>query len=52
MVLTECGRMGLQLPVTALVDGYYAEVQGMGGGRWDTSSLFSRMQEINRRDAD
>ena len=44
IVLTEAASKGLELPVTALVDGYYAEVQAMGGARWDTSSLFARMQ--------
>jgi 3-hydroxyisobutyrate dehydrogenase-like beta-hydroxyacid dehydrogenase len=46
MVLEEAQRMHLELPVTAMVDGYYEEVQAMGGGRWDTSSLFARMQAI------
>ena len=44
MVLARAGRMGLALPVTAMVDGFYAEIQAMGGGRWDTSSLLARMQ--------
>ncbi len=44
MVLAEAARMKLDLPVTRLVDGFYADVQEMGGGRWDTSSLFARMQ--------
>ena len=44
MVLAEAGRMGLELPVTSLVDDFYSEVQEMGGGRWDTSSLFARMR--------
>jgi 3-hydroxyisobutyrate dehydrogenase-like beta-hydroxyacid dehydrogenase len=47
MVLAEAGRMGLELPVTELVDGYYSEVQAMGGGRWDTSSLFARMLAVS-----
>ena len=34
------------LPVTALVDQFYKDVQKMGGGRWDTSSLFKRLQEM------
>ena len=37
--LAEANRSGARLPVTALVDQFYAEVQAMGGGRWDTSSL-------------
>jgi 3-hydroxyisobutyrate dehydrogenase-like beta-hydroxyacid dehydrogenase len=43
MVLAEAERLGLDLPVATAVDGYYAEVQAMGGSRWDTSSLFARM---------
>jgi 3-hydroxyisobutyrate dehydrogenase-like beta-hydroxyacid dehydrogenase len=46
MVLEQANRMSLSLPVTALVDGYYAQIQGMGGGRWDTSSLLARMQRL------
>ena len=46
IVLQEARQLGLDLPVTALVDTYYAEVQAMGGGRWDTSSLFARMQAL------
>ena len=38
---------GVSLPVTALVDQLYAEVQAMGGGRWDTSSLLARLQRLN-----
>lgn len=34
---------GVPLPVTAQVDGFYADVQAMGGGRWDTSSLLARL---------
>ena len=49
MVLEEAAGMGLDLPVTQLVDGYYADVQAMGGGRWDTSSLFARMRAPGRR---
>jgi 3-hydroxyisobutyrate dehydrogenase len=41
--LDEARRNGAQLPVTALVDQLYAEVQSMGGGRWDTSSLIARL---------
>ena len=41
--LDEAKRNGAKLPVTALVDQFYSEVQDMGGGRWDTSSLLRRM---------
>ena len=49
MVLAEAARMGLELPVTALVDGFYADVQAMGGNRWDTSSLFARMRALREK---
>ncbi len=42
--LDEARRNGAQLPVTALVDQFYAEVQQMGGLRWDTSSLIARLE--------
>ena len=42
LVLREAASRGLDLPLTALVDGYYAEVQAMGGARQDTSSLIRR----------
>jgi len=41
----EARRNGASLPATALVDQFYAEVQKMGGGRWDTSSLLARMKK-------
>jgi 3-hydroxyisobutyrate dehydrogenase len=41
--LAEARRNGANLPVTALVDQFYAEVQAMGGKRWDTSSLIARL---------
>jgi 3-hydroxyisobutyrate dehydrogenase-like beta-hydroxyacid dehydrogenase len=43
--LEEARKTGASLPVTALVDGFYAEVQAMGGQRWDTSSLIARLNE-------
>jgi 3-hydroxyisobutyrate dehydrogenase len=42
--LAESRRNGASLPVTALVDAFYAEVEKMGGKRWDTSSLLARLQ--------
>ncbi len=45
IVLDEAARNGAQLPITALVDQFYAEVQAMGGGRWDTSSLIARLKK-------
>jgi 3-hydroxyisobutyrate dehydrogenase len=44
IVLSEARRNGANLPVTALVDQFYAEVQAMGGSRWDTSSLMARLK--------
>lgn len=44
LVLDEAKRNGALLPVTALVDQFYAEVQQKGGHRWDTSSLISRLK--------
>lgn len=44
LVLDEARRNGARLPATALVDQFYAEVQAMGGGRWDTSSLIRRLR--------
>jgi len=42
IALNEASLNGAQLPVTKLVDGFYEEIQAMGGGRWDTSSLLKR----------
>jgi len=43
-VMDEAQRNGAQLPVTTLVDQFYAEVQALGGSRWDTSSLIQRLK--------
>jgi 3-hydroxyisobutyrate dehydrogenase len=43
LVLDEGRRQGARLPVTALVDQFYADLQAQGGGRWDTSSLIKRL---------
>ena len=48
ILLDEARRNGAQLPVTALVDQFYADVQAMGGGRWDTSSLLARLKQVPR----
>jgi 3-hydroxyisobutyrate dehydrogenase len=42
--MAEARRNGAHLPVTALVDQFYSEVQAMGGNRWDTSSLIARLE--------
>ncbi len=44
LVLDEARRNGARLPVTALVDQFYADLQQMGGRRWDTSSLIKRLR--------
>jgi 3-hydroxyisobutyrate dehydrogenase-like beta-hydroxyacid dehydrogenase len=44
LCLAEGRRNGARLPVTALVDQFYADVQALGGGRWDTSSLVRRLR--------
>ncbi len=44
LVLDEAKRNGARLPVTALVDQFYADVQQLGGQRWDTSSLIKRLK--------
>ncbi|MEO6698732.1 MAG: NAD(P)-dependent oxidoreductase [Paraperlucidibaca sp.] len=48
IVLAEAQALGLELPATELIDGFYADVQRLGGGRWDTSSLLRRLQEKSR----
>jgi len=48
IVLNEARNNGTSLPVTAMIDQFYAEVENMGGKRWDTSSLFAR-QEMARK---
>lgn len=44
LVLAEAQRNGSRLPVTALIDQFYADVQHQGGSRWDTSSLITRLR--------
>jgi len=44
LIFDEARRNGAELPVTALVDQFYAEVQAMGGNRWDTSSLIALLE--------
>ncbi|WDI30697.1 NAD(P)-dependent oxidoreductase [Hyphococcus flavus] len=47
IALTEARDNGARLPLTALVDQFYADVQAMGGGRWDTSSLIRRLTGVD-----
>lgn len=46
LCLAEAHHNGATLPVTALIDQFYADVQAMGGGRWDTSSLIRRLRRL------
>jgi 3-hydroxyisobutyrate dehydrogenase-like beta-hydroxyacid dehydrogenase len=46
-VLEEARRNGAHLPLAALVDQFYSEVQALGGGRWDTSSLIALLNKSN-----
>jgi 3-hydroxyisobutyrate dehydrogenase len=48
IALDEARRNGAHLPVAALVDQFYAEVQSLGGNRWDTSSLIARLEALQR----
>ena len=45
--LAEGNANGASLPVTALVDQFYKDVQAMGGARWDTSSLIARLRHLD-----
>ncbi|MEM8771242.1 MAG: NAD(P)-dependent oxidoreductase [Pseudomonadota bacterium] len=47
IALSEARENGARLPVTALVDQFYADVQAMDGGRWDTSSLIRRLSDVD-----
>ena len=50
LCLDEAGRNGSELPISRIIDGYYAEIQAAGGRRYDTSSLVTRLQrkDVNR----
>jgi 3-hydroxyisobutyrate dehydrogenase len=45
--LQTANEIGAPLPVTALIDQFYKDVQAMGGGRWDTSSLIARLRKLS-----
>ena len=47
IALGQAREIGVSLPVTAIVDQFYADVQQLGGGRWDTSSLIQRFRALN-----
>jgi 3-hydroxyisobutyrate dehydrogenase-like beta-hydroxyacid dehydrogenase len=48
LVLEEAERNGSKLELTKRVDAYYADVQALGGRRWDTSSLIARLERPKR----
>ena len=48
IALDEARRNGARLPAAALIDQFYAEIEAMGGGRWDTSSLIARLDRSDR----
>ena len=50
IALGQAKEIGVSLPVTAIVDQFYGEVQQMGGGRWDTSSLIQRFRKMTDGD--
>jgi 3-hydroxyisobutyrate dehydrogenase-like beta-hydroxyacid dehydrogenase len=45
IILDEAKRNGAKMEVAALIDTYYADVQKMGGNRWDTSALIARLNK-------
>lgn len=49
IVLDQANANGVSLPVTALVDQFYSDVQAMGGNRWDTSSLLARLEKLSSK---
>ncbi|MFP6746323.1 MAG: NAD-binding protein, partial [Alphaproteobacteria bacterium] len=48
--MQEAKNQGISLPLSALVDQFYAEVEAMGGRRWDTSALLARMVSLRPKD--
>jgi 3-hydroxyisobutyrate dehydrogenase len=50
LCLAEAEANGTSLPVATLVDQFYADVQAMGGGRWDTSSLIARLKRTGNEE--
>ena len=48
IALEEARSNGARLPAAALVDQFYAEIEAMGGDRWDTSSLIARLENADR----
>jgi 3-hydroxyisobutyrate dehydrogenase len=48
IVLDQAKDNGVSLPITALIDQFYSDVQAMGGNRWDTSSLLARLEKFEK----
>ena len=46
IVIKKASKENINLEVTKIIDNYYKEIQGAGGGRWDTSSLYKRLKDI------
>ena len=46
LVIEEANKIGINLDLTKIVNGYYKDIQDMGGNRWDTSSLLKRLKEL------
>jgi 3-hydroxyisobutyrate dehydrogenase len=46
--LEAADQIGANLPITALVNEFYKDIQKLGGGRWDTSSLISRLRTLEK----
>ena len=45
IAIEEAKRNGSPIPITEIIDGYYADIQNIGGNRWDTSSLIKRLSK-------
>jgi 3-hydroxyisobutyrate dehydrogenase len=50
IALEQAKEIGVTMPVAALVDQFYGDVQNLGGGRWDTSSLIQRLRVLRGKD--
>jgi 3-hydroxyisobutyrate dehydrogenase-like beta-hydroxyacid dehydrogenase len=49
--IEEAARNGASLPIATMIDRFYADLQAVGGGRWDTSSLIVRLDELRNANA-
>ena len=46
IVIKKASKENINIEVTKIIDNYYKEIQGAGGGKWDTSSLYKRLKDI------